>query len=221
MPKEIINFNIQNYSDKFIKNLYNKSWQDYHYDKFRAKNLNFAHIINKFYNPKSVIDFGCSVGTYLEVFLKNGKDIRGYEYCYEESLESIRKVPNLENYISFGDVTKTIPLNRKYDCAISIEVAEHIPTKFSPKLVENLTNATDNIIIFTAAKPGQGGTGHINCQPKKFWLDLFAKKGFYLHEDTNKIKNIMKPSRFADKENELPYIWKHVYENLIILKKKN
>ena len=126
----------------------------------------------------------------------------------------------MEKYISFGDVTKTIPLEQKYDCAISIEVAEHIPTQFSEKLVENLTNATDNVIIFTAAKPGQGGTGHINCQPKKFWLDLFAKKGFYLHNDTEKFKKLVKPSKIWNENNNLPYIWEHVYGNLMILKKQ-
>jgi len=47
-------------------------------------------------------------------------------------------------------------------------VAEHIPKEFSESLVKNLIKLSKGFILFTAAKPGQGGTGHINCQKKNF-----------------------------------------------------
>ena len=67
--------------------------------------INFARILLKKYDWNSVVDFGCSIGSFLEVFLESGKTIKGYEYCYEESLPSIRRIPSLENYIEFGDVS--------------------------------------------------------------------------------------------------------------------
>jgi hypothetical protein len=33
--------------------------------------------------------------------------------------------------------------------------------------------------VFTAAQPGQWGDGHINCQPKSYWQDLFGEFGWY------------------------------------------
>ena len=32
-------------------------------------------------------------------------------------------------------------------------------------------------MIFTAAFPGQQGIGHINCQPKEYWLEKFTNIG--------------------------------------------
>lgn len=219
MPQVIKNFNKDNYTDDFIKNLYNESWQSYHYTHFRPKNKNFAKILLNKYNWESVVDFGCSIGSFLEVFLESGKTIKGYEYCYKESLPSIKKIHNLINYIEFGDVSNDINTNI-YDASVSIEVAEHIPTEYSESLVKNLVKSTKNIIIFTAATPNQGGTGHINCQEPSFWIKLFEKYGCKYDEiETKEIKKLCKPTKIVDK-NEYPYIWSHVYNNLMIFKKK-
>ena len=170
MPKEIKNFNVNSYGDGFIKNLYNEDFHNYHIKWFREKNYNFAKTIYELYNFDSVVDLGCSIGTFLEPFFKNGKRVQGYEYCYEESMNGIKQIDGLINNIKFGDVTKEIDDNTKYDCSVSIEVAEHIPNEFSESLVKNLIKLSKGFIIFTAARPGQSGTGHINCQEKDFWI---------------------------------------------------
>jgi hypothetical protein len=36
-------------------------------------------------------------------------------------------------------------------------------------------------LIFTAAQPGQGGVGHINCRKKEYWLNKFVAKGLIYH----------------------------------------
>ena len=170
------------------------------------------------YNWDSVVDFGCSIGSLLEVFLENGKKIKGYEYCYEECLNSIRKVENLEEHIEFGDVSKDLNPGI-FDASISIEVAEHIPTEYSESLVKNLKNSTKDIIIFTAATPDQGGTGHINCQERSFWIDLFEKNGcVYDIKETEKIKERCIPTKEV-KVNNYPHMWAHVYRNLMVFRK--
>lgn len=64
-----------------------------------------------------------------------------------------------------------------YDLAVCLEVAEHLPGEAAPALVDLLTNLAP-VILFSAAMPRQGGTGHINCQPPGYWADLFAEKGY-------------------------------------------
>lgn len=221
MPSEIKNFDSKNYNDKFIKDLYTEDFHNHHIKFFRPKNLNFSLIVKSIYNFNSVVDLGCSIGTFLEPFFNDGKIVKGYEYCFEESKNGIEKIPGLIDHIEFGDVTKDIISNKKYDCAISIEVAEHIPTEFSENLVKNLVNLSNGFILFTAAHPGQGGTGHINCQPKTFWINLFEKYNYEFNAlETEKIKKKCLPSKKADDENEFPYVWKHVLDNLIIFTKK-
>ena len=223
MPAPINNFNIEQYSDQFIKNLYTKDFHDHHIKYFRKKNYNMGKVILELYNFNSVIDFGCSIGSFLEPFLEKNKIIKGYEYCYEESLNGIRQVNGLDKFIEFGDVTKEIQTDNKYDCVVSIEVAEHIPTEYSEQMVINLVNVSKKFILFTAALPGQGGTGHINCQPKEFWIKIFEKHG-YEHNinEEQKIRNYCKPSNKSDgTEEDFPYVWEHVYNNLMIFTKKD
>ena len=88
-------------------------------------------------------------------------------------------------------------------------------------LVKNLVNSTNNIIVFTAATPDQGGTGHINCQEREFWIDLFKKNNCYYDEnETNNIKNKCIPTKETEIET-YPCIWEHVYKNLLVFKKCN
>ena len=47
MPKPIENFNKDDYTDKFIKNLYNKEWQDRHFVINRPKKKFWTCIIRR------------------------------------------------------------------------------------------------------------------------------------------------------------------------------
>ena len=218
MPAPIKNFKKEDYTDAFITNLYNTDFHNYHYTVFRPKNKNFGKILLELYNFNSIIDFGCSIGSLLEVFLEANKTIKGYEYCYEQCLHSIQKIPYLENYIEHGDVSTDL-VNEVYDASVSIEVAEHIPTEYSESLVKNLVYSTNNIIIFTAATPDQGGTGHINCQEPSFWINLFNKYNCKLDiHETDKIKQKCIPTKNVQ-ENEYPFVWEHVYKNLMVFTK--
>ena len=38
------------------------------------------------------------------------------------------------------------------------------------------------MLIWSAAHPGQGGTGHINCQPKAYWDAKFKEAGLERNE---------------------------------------
>jgi hypothetical protein len=41
----------------------------------------------------------------------------------------------------------------------------------------HLVVALAETIVFTAAPPGQGGTGHLNEQPAEYWISRFARRG--------------------------------------------
>ena len=61
-------------------------------------------------------------------------------------------------------------------------------------LVHPLADAMDGLggnrrLIFTAAPPGQGGHGHCNLQPFKFWSDRLAERGVVFNpQDTAWVK---------------------------------
>lgn len=126
------------------------------------------------YEPQSVIDFGCATGIFLREFKAQGvTDILGLDLYPPDDLLQIPK----ENFMRF-DVTKPLFPNRRFDVAICLEVAEHIPRESSMQLVTSLSMLSDNI-IFSGAHVGQGGHGHINERPVTDWIDMFNAVGFY------------------------------------------
>lgn len=79
--------------------------------------------------------------------------------------------------VSF-DLTREPPahLGGPVDVAFCFEVAEHLPSELGDRLVGFLT-ALAPVVVFTAAHLGQGGWGHINEQPREYWLSRFAAGG--------------------------------------------
>ena len=218
MPAEIENFNESLYTHEFITNLYDEGFMSRNWEHKRQLNLNLARIIYEYFKPTSVVDFGCGIGSYLEVFKSNGCDIRGFEYGYDAAKPQYDKVGITEEEITFGDVTTEIALDRTYDLSVCIEVAEHIPYSKSDTLVDNIVNSVkeDGVIIFTAAQKGQGGTGHINCQHPQFWCDKFKKRGWESATEHRTIKDKMIPVRtLSDDKNA---VWEWVWKNFQVFK---
>ncbi len=75
-----------------------------------------------------------------------------------------------------------VVLEGTFDLAYCFEVAEHLPELMGKSLVHFLSQ-TAPCVVFTAAHPGQGGTGHINEQPKSYWIDCFAECGMVFNAD--------------------------------------
>ena len=57
------------------------------------------------------------------------------------------------------------------------EVAEHLPPSHAKDLIHTLTSLSD-VILFSAAIEGQGGTHHINEQMPEYWCELFINHGY-------------------------------------------
>lgn len=139
---------------------------------------------------KSVVDFGCGAGWFLYYFKKFGiDDIVGIE-PNKEILEVLDK--SVRGNIKFLDLSKGVDLHRRFDAAMNIEVGEHMDKKYADILVENITRHT-NLLIFSAATPGQGGYGHINEQKFEYWETKLEKCDFYCDkESTSNFRNRLK-----------------------------
>lgn len=122
----------------------------------------------------SAVDVGCGVGTWLSVLKENGVgDIQGIDGSWVE--RDLLEIP--EQDFRQADLKKPIDPGRKYDLAISLEVAEHLPPEAARTFVNSLVSMSD-FVLFSAAIPLQGGTGHINEQWPDYWANLFGEKGY-------------------------------------------
>ena len=75
------------------------------------------------------------------------------------------------------DLTTPLDLGRRFDLVTCLEVAEHLPSEAAETIIDSLCRHAD-VIAFSAALPGQGGTGHINERWASFWVALFAAHGY-------------------------------------------
>jgi hypothetical protein len=122
---------------------------------------------------RSVVDVGGGTGAWLSVFQRSGVEKMLLMDCPEVA-------PNLlidESCFEPVDLSLELPKPQHFDLAVCVEVAEHLPSQMARPLVEWVTTAAD-VVVFSAAVPGQGGKGHINLQPPEYWMDLFHQRGF-------------------------------------------
>lgn len=124
--------------------------------------------------PKSVVDIGCASGLYLLPFLEEGVKVLGVDGAPTAG----QKLPP-ENYWRH-DLREPLVLPEVYDVCLCLETAEHIETEFTDVFVKSLAGVAKTI-VFSAARPGQGGELHYNEQPKEYWLEKLAAYGFGLH----------------------------------------
>lgn len=143
----------------------------------------FAKAIYECFMPKSVADAGCGTGAILTSMHERGVTIRGWD----GSANCLTVLPEqIKPFVTVHDFQDGYPeVEQKYDLAMCMEVAEHIPNECSEGLVKFLTELSDTI-YFTAAPPGQGGRHHINEQPYEFWVNFFTKYNYELDVPTTK-----------------------------------
>jgi hypothetical protein len=132
-------------------------------------------VVNAIFKPASVIDVGCGVGYWLKVWKDEMqvKEVMGIEGPYVTPA-MLKVDPAL---VQFQDLKEPVKLNRKFDLAMTLEVAEHLPASHAERFVQSLTSLS-NVVLFSAAIVGQEGTYHINEQMPEYWSNLFEKFGF-------------------------------------------
>lgn len=137
-------------------------------------------LIIELFNPKSVVDIGCGIGTFLHIFNEMGvQDLLGLDGVWVNKKELSKNISL--DYFKEIDLEKGIHLERKFDLAICLEVLEHVDSKYSDIVIKNITELSD-IIIFSAAIPGQVGQNHVNEQWLEYWEEKFSNNGFKFHD---------------------------------------
>ena len=137
-------------------------------------------LLIKLIGPKSVLDVGCGIGTWLKVFHDKGiHDLMGIDGDYVDRNLLSKYVD--ENLFEPKDLSKPFNLGKKFDLVVSLEVAEHLPDSVSDDFVTSLITHSDTI-VFSAATPGQSGQNHINEQWPDYWQKKFLHHGYQFYD---------------------------------------
>ncbi|MEL6359995.1 MAG: class I SAM-dependent methyltransferase [Pseudomonadota bacterium] len=158
----------------------NQTYDEKFYANQREGSLRSAGLILSRLRPvlgdvKSVLDVGCGSGAWLktaqELFPET--EVTGLDHP---------DVPQSQMYIDTDrfigrDLSGSFDLEKKFDLAISLEVAEHIDPAQADQFIDNLTSHSDRV-LFSAAVPRQGGSGHVNEQWPDYWAEKYQARGF-------------------------------------------
>lgn len=168
---------------------YNSLFFNMHSDGSMKSAREIVKIVKEILDPKSVVDVGCGIGTWLRVWLDSGvEDVAGIDGDYVRSEQLLIPAErfvamNLSSVAELASGLKPIGLRAgtaqagRFDLVESLEVAEHLPREAADAFVSFLCSLAP-VVLFSAAPPHQWGTKHINEQWPEYWAKLFSKRGY-------------------------------------------
>jgi len=174
-------------------------------DRFNIKHLlqTFAY----FDIPESMLDVGCGTGIMVKTAMRLG--VRSYGL--DQLVDPGDKVNWPEGFVHMN-LVNFWKAPEPVDIVFCIECAEHLHASahgtLCRTLCENLKEGPNHHIIFSAARPGQAGTGHIACRPAEYWHnEMIAHNVGWDKEATMNLALL-----FSNTRSALNYYW----DNLIV-----
>jgi 2-polyprenyl-3-methyl-5-hydroxy-6-metoxy-1,4-benzoquinol methylase len=156
-----------------LNDLYRQGWYEVNqisYRQIESEEGPFAERLAQWITteiaPATALDIGCGPGTYVRALRAQGVEAIGID-----TDERVLGQQHLQQQSLFE-------LQQQAELVICLEVAEHIESSKSVDVVKSVAQAmeTNGLLIWSAAHPGQGGVGHINCQEKTYWQNLFESE---------------------------------------------
>ena len=119
--------------------------------------------------PSAVIDVGSGSGGLLAALARRGvPTLVGLESSPAGAAAARRR--NVD--VRMCDLSQPFVLERRFDVAVCLEVAEHLPESVADQFADGLTSGPD-VLLFSAATPGQGGT----ALSQAAWLPVLRTLG--------------------------------------------
>jgi len=177
-------------------------------------------------HPQKLLEFGCGTGVllnYIHNFSLSKKD-RHIECAVGIEPEKMNEYflnPNGPTQIC-ADITEqdisNHPIfikNPHFDLILSVEVMEHIDRKYHQIVFDFLASKASKWIVFSGARMGQVGHGHIACRAEEDWRSEWISRGFtFLPTHTNSIRAHSDNNRPNHRKNMQVFI-KNEYVNLL------
>lgn len=145
-----------------------------------AKRVTMQHIADSIVRdtaPETLVDVGCGGGFLLAALAERGVTCFGLEY----SQAGIELCGSAGLQVRQFDLEHDTFAGGPFDVAVSMEVAEHLPASVADRFVDLLAGVAP-LVVFTAARPGQVGTDHVNEQVPEYWITRFAARGLAPYE---------------------------------------
>jgi len=138
----------------------------------------FSDELVKFFQQRhvrTVVDFGCGLGLYVRDLRAAG--IRAGGFDGNPSTPQIS-----EGRCLHADLSSQLDLGARWGWVLSLEVAEHIPREFEDTFLDNVDQHACAGLVLSWGN--QAGEGHVNVRPSSEVVELFARRGFRISEES-------------------------------------
>lgn len=127
---------------------------------------------------RTVLEIGCSIGGMANLFFERGFEV----YASDISSYAVNRAKKLSPAIHFYtfDIQKEIPIRKKFDIIIALEVVEHLanPNKALQHMYKSLK--TGGTLIFSSPYPyswAYSDPTHINVKYPREWIKIMKEAG--------------------------------------------
>lgn len=136
-----------------------------------------ANTLVGMFKVESCVDFGCGPGEIIRAMACRGVSVFGIDGSDDADAAGVMLTGRVVGMVK-ADLRQPLTWNNyRRDLVLCLETAEHIEAEYADQLVENVTQAVGRWLVWSAATPGQGGTGHVNEQPTEYWRAKIEAKG--------------------------------------------
>jgi hypothetical protein len=152
--------------------------RDYHRDDYWLKFFgDIARRIVQDLRPRTVLDAGCAMGYLVECLRQQGVEAWGVDIS-DYAISQVH--PSVRPYCRVGSIAE--PFERHYDLITCVEVLEHMPPAEGLRALENFCRHSDDVLFSSTPLDYKEAT-HYNVQPTEYWVEQFARYGFYRDVD--------------------------------------
>ena len=110
-----------------------------------------------------VLDIGCGVGDYVSALQHAGIKAIGFD-----GNPATPYLSNWRCHVADLALPWDLPHVVAWDTVLCLEVMEHIPANYEDAALNNLIDRGRKQIILSWARPGQSGSGHVNCRSPEY-----------------------------------------------------
>jgi predicted O-methyltransferase YrrM len=146
--------------------------------------------------PRSFLEFGSGLG-HLASAVAARLPLEP-SYCIEPEVEVVLPADRQLHLLNVDIFRNPAPsvLNQKFDLVLSIEVAEHVERERHEELFDFLVARAGRFVVFSGARPGQGGHGHVAERPETEWQGEFESRGLIFDQALT-----LRARNYCDKKN--------------------
>lgn len=173
------------------------AWTSETHNKLYGPNLNtgLGDFLSDHIQPSSFLEFGaglCGLANYVG----NKVDVAD-SFCLEPDVQVRDPLASGIQFLNLNILTTPAPqvLNRFFDLVLSIEVLEHVPRDNHDQVFDFLVSRAGRVIVFSAARPGQGGHGHVAERPESEWREELTGRGCRFNPELTALARSMSNER--------------------------